>query len=63
MKDFKKILYFFGLFAYILGSIGGFGYALYCKAYVIAIAVVVLAIMAFPTARTWFNEIIDNGEK
>ena len=55
----KKFLYFFGLAAYVLGAIGGFGYAMYCKAYVIAVAVVVLAAMAFPTAKTFFNKLME----
>lgn len=51
----KKIGYFFGLFAYIVGSIGGFGYAAYCKAWFIAVCIVVLAYMAFGTAKGWFK--------
>ncbi len=44
------------LMLYVMGSIGGFGYACYCKAYVIAFAVLVLAVMAFPTAKRIFQE-------
>ena len=55
----KKFGYFFGLCAYGLGSIGGFGYAIYSKAYLIAACIVVLAVMAFPTARKWFNHLMD----
>ena len=63
MKDsIKEILYkagrFFGLFAYVVGAIGGFGYACYCKAYVIAVCIILLAVMAFPTAKKWFKELI-----
>lgn len=50
----KPIFYMFVLFLYILGSIGGFGYACYSGAYVIAVAVAVLAVMAFPTAKKYF---------
>lgn len=46
----------FLLMLYAMGSIGGFGYAMYCKAYLIAVAVLVLAIMAFPTAKRLFQE-------
>ena len=53
----KKILNFFGLFAYVVGSIGGFGYAIYAKAYFIAVCVAVLAGMAFPTAKEWFKSL------
>ena len=37
--------------AYALGSIGGFGWAMYSKGYAIATAVVVLAAMAFPELK------------
>ena len=46
-----KILYFFEMCAYVLGSIGGFGWALYNKAYLITACIVVLAIMAFPELK------------
>lgn len=39
-----------------MGSIGGFGYACYSGAYVIAAAVLVLAVMAFPTIKKVFKE-------
>ena len=55
---FNKVFYFFALWAYILGSIGGFGYALYSKAYLIAICILVLAILAFPTAKSYFQKLI-----
>ena len=55
----KKFGYFFALFAYAVGAIGGFGYAAYCKAWFIAICVVVLAVMAFPTAKKFFNNLIN----
>ena len=59
MNTFKKILKFFGLFAYAVGAIGGFGYAMYCKAYFIGVCVVVLSAMAFPTAKKWFKDILN----
>ena len=46
----------FILMAYLMGSIGGIGYACYSKAYVIAVAVAVLAAMAFPTAKSVFQK-------
>lgn len=47
----KKILYFLLLFLYILGLIGGIGYTLCNHAWVIAIGVIVLGVMGWPTAR------------
>jgi hypothetical protein len=52
----KGIISMFLLMLYAMGSIGGFGYACYCKAYVIAAAVLVLAILAFPTIKKVFKE-------
>lgn len=53
----KKLLHFFGLAAYAVGSIGGFGIAMYNKEYVIAVCVVILAVMAFPTAKEFFKDL------
>ena len=55
----KKFGYFFGLCAYTVGAIGGFGYAAYCKAWFIAICVVVLAAMAFPTVKSFYNKLMN----
>ena len=52
----KKFFYTFLLMLYAMGSIGGFGYACYSGAYVIAAAVLVLAILAFPTIKKVFKE-------
>lgn len=54
----KKFGYFFALCAYVVGAIGGFGYALYSKAYFIAVCVVALAAMAFPTAKKFFQDLL-----
>lgn len=55
---FKKFLYFFALCAYAVGAIGGFGYAMYSKAYFISICLVALAVMAFPTVKSCFKKLI-----
>lgn len=52
----KGLLQFITLALYVLGAIGGFGYACYSGAYLIAVAVLVLAVMAFPTAKRIFRE-------
>ena len=52
----KGLISMFLLMLYAMGSIGGFGYAMYCKAYVIAAAVLIVAAMAFPTIRKVFKE-------
>ena len=53
----KKFLAFFELCAYGLGAIGGFGYCAFDKAWPIAIAIVALAVMAFPEAKRAFQEL------
>lgn len=52
----KGLLQFITLALYVLGTIGGFGYACYSGAYLIAVAVLVLAVMAFPTVKRIFKE-------
>lgn len=51
----KKFLYFFAICAYVVGAIGGFGYAMYNKAYFISVCVVALAAMAFPTVKKFLK--------
>lgn len=54
----RKFYCFFALCAYVVGAIGGFGFAMYSRAYFIAACVVALAVMAFPKARDFFKELI-----
>ena len=51
----KNYLYFFSLFLYVMGTIGGIGYSLYGGSWPIAIGIVVLAVMAFQTAKKMWN--------
>lgn len=53
----KKFFYLLELMLYVMGTIGGFGYCCYSHAYVIAVAVAVLGVMAFPEAKRAFNEL------
>ena len=55
----KKIMCLLALFLYVMGTIGGIGYCLYSGAYVIAVAVLVLAVMAFPTVSNMFKYLTD----
>ena len=54
----KKFFDFAVICAYVLGAIGGFGYAIYCKAYLIGICIVALAAMAFPYVRDAVKDIL-----
>ena len=53
----KGFFYTLMLAAFALGSIGGFGYTLYCGAYPIAFGVLVLTYMAFPKAKEYFEKL------
>ena len=55
----KKIYDFACLCAYALGSIGGFGYCAYLKQWVIAVAVVALAAMAFGFVKARLTDIMN----
>lgn len=55
----KKILYFFVICLYALGFIGGLGWTLYNRAFLIAFGVFTLGVMAFPTLKTLFHKLID----
>lgn len=55
----KKPLYLIILFAYMMGIIGGIGYACYCKAWVIAVAVAILGVLAYPTAKYIYDKMMD----
>lgn len=46
-----KIVAFVAFFAYILAVIGGIGYLVSIHQYVIAFAVLILGLMAYPTLR------------
>jgi len=52
----KKFFSFFKLIVAFLAGIGGFGYAMYCKAYVIAVAIILLVWLAFPAIKAAFKD-------
>ena len=54
----KKIGYFIILCLWVLGGVGGAGYAIYNNAWPIAIGVVTNAILAFPKWLEFFNKLI-----
>ena len=55
----KKILYFVMLFLYLLGVLGGIGYAAYNKAYVIVVGIIATGYMAYPKAKEYFKLLTD----
>lgn len=54
----KGFLNTFLLMLYFMGAIGGFGYAVYSDAKVISVAVLVLAGMAWPTAKNFLDNLL-----
>ena len=52
MKGIYAILM---MMAYVLGAIGGFGYSLYGGSWPVAIAIVILAYMAWPKFVSYYN--------
>ena len=55
----KKFAYLIILFAYVMGTIGGIGYTCYIHEWVIAIAVAVVGVMAFPAAKNVYKKMMD----
>lgn len=55
----KQFINFFAFVAYLLGTIGGFGYAAWGGSWPIAVAIIILAILAFPEVKRRFTEWID----
>lgn len=51
----KKIGYLLLLCLSTIGAIGGVGYAIYCKAWVVAIGVGVLAYSAYPQIKKYID--------
>ena len=51
----KKLFYFLMLFLYVVGTINGICYSIYINEWPTAIGVAVLAVMAFPTAKNYFE--------
>lgn len=55
----KKFVSFIMICLYVLGTIGGLGWVLYSEGYVIAVGVVAVAFMAFPSVKKYFKELTD----
>ena len=51
----KYFVAFFWLIVYLVGLVGGVGYAAYSGAWVIAICVILLGVMAFPKVKEAFK--------
>lgn len=56
----KNLFYGLMLMLYPLGTINGIGYSIYIGEWPTAIGVVALAIMAFPTAKKYYQHLFIN---
>ena len=55
----KKLVNFAVCALWVLGGIGGIGYAVYEGAYPIAAGVAALSVMSFPTVKKHFKELAE----
>ena len=55
----KKFMYFLLMCLYVLGTIGGIGYACYNHAYLIAAGVAAVAVMAFPCFVFFYKKLTE----
>jgi len=53
----KNFLYMLLLGLYVLGTIGGIGYTVYYGEWAVATGIAVLAVMAFPIAKKYFDHL------
>lgn len=51
MYALKKILILFAAILWLGGVVGGIGMAIYLKAPIMVVAIIVLGVLAFPTVR------------
>ncbi len=54
----KNVFYVIMVFLYFLGVLGGIGYSMYNKAYIIAVGVAALGYMAFPKVKEYLKPLI-----
>ena len=59
MEKYKGFIYFALICLYILGTIGGIGYACYNHAYLIAVGVAAVAMMALPYIKGVFKKMVE----
>lgn len=55
----KKMIAFIEVCAFVIGALGGFGYAEYCGSRPIAVAIVILAVMAWPIFKEAYKQLAE----
>lgn len=56
----RNFFYFIMVCAYVLATLGGFGYAAWGGSWPIAISIVLLAVMAWPKFNEYRKKLIDD---
>lgn len=59
-NTFKKILYFFLSFLWVIGAVGSLGYILWMKEWVVAIGLVIVIVPSVPKIKEWVKFILSN---
>ena len=59
-NTFKKILYFFLSFLWVIGAVGSLGYILWIKEWVIAIGLVIVIVPSVPKIKEWIKFLLSN---
>ena len=59
-NTFKKILYFFLSFLWVVGAIGSLGYIIWLKEWVISIGLVIVIVPSVPKIKEWIKFILSN---
>ena len=59
-NEFKKILYFFLSFLWVIGAVGSLGYILWMKEWVIAIGLVIVIVPSVPKIKEWVKFVLSN---
>jgi len=54
-----KVYYFIMLCLYVVGVIGGIGYAIYCGAYPVAVGVAATGFLAYPKVKECFDKLTE----
>lgn len=57
----KKLIAFIEFCAYILGALGGWGYAVHGGSWPIAVAIIILAVMAWPTFKEAYKQLTEQA--
>lgn len=63
MNDLKNILKLAGICLWALAAIGGVGYCAYYHHYLIAASILFLAVLSFPTVKSWWPKASNASQK